>query len=149
MAKHITLSPESLRDRDRLKDSTWSIPWHLTPWAIRPHRKLAQKSHQCGPLNVCSCKIHWTIQATDENWKRESTLQLITTTTVFRLFYTLQVKLSYPTSQVKNWRMLLMQIFTARMPLLTATSASRLGRIRWSSALSTLSPCLQLRIARN
>ena len=28
------------------------LPWHLTPCAIKPQRKFAQKSHQCGPLNV-------------------------------------------------------------------------------------------------
>jgi len=34
---------------------------------------------------------------------------------------------------VKNWRILLVQSFTVRMPLLTATSAFGLGRRRWSS----------------
>lgn len=31
------------------------LPAHLTPWAMSPHIKLAQYSHQCGPLNVCTC----------------------------------------------------------------------------------------------
>jgi len=34
---------------------------------------------------------------------------------------------------VKNWRILLVQSFTGRMPLLMATSAFGLGRRRWSS----------------
>ena len=34
---------------------------------------------------------------------------------------------------VKNWRILLVQSFTARMPLLAATGAFGLGRRRWSS----------------
>jgi len=34
---------------------------------------------------------------------------------------------------VENWRLLLVQSFTARMHLLTATSAFGLGRRRWSS----------------
>jgi len=33
----------------------------------------------------------------------------------------------------KNWRILLVQSFTACIPLLTATSAFRLGRRRWNS----------------
>jgi len=46
---------------------------------------------------------------------------------------------------VKNWRILLVQSFTARMPLLTATSAFRLGRdagvyLNSSTVLSTLAP---------
>jgi len=44
-----------------------------------------------------------------------------------------------------------MQGFTARMPLLMATSAFGLGTRRWSSSstvLSTLSPCLQLKVVR-
>lgn len=32
-------------------------PAHLTPWAMSPHIKLAQYSHQCGPLNVCTYRI--------------------------------------------------------------------------------------------
>ncbi len=30
------------------------LPEQRTPWAIRPHMKFAQYSHQCGPLNVCT-----------------------------------------------------------------------------------------------
>jgi len=30
------------------------LPEQRTPWAIRPHIKLAQYSHQCGPLKVCT-----------------------------------------------------------------------------------------------
>lgn len=30
------------------------LPEQRTPWAMRPHMKLAQYSHQCGPLNVCT-----------------------------------------------------------------------------------------------
>ena len=45
----------------------------------------------------------------------------------------IQVNLRQPAPPVKNWRILLVQSFTARMPLLTATSAFGLGRRRWSS----------------
>ena len=32
------------------------LPEHRKPWAMRPHMKLAQYSHQCGPRNVCICR---------------------------------------------------------------------------------------------
>jgi len=38
-----------------------------------------------------------------------------------------------PAPPVKNWRILLVKSFTARTPLLTATSAFGLGRKRWIS----------------
>jgi len=34
------------------------LPEHLTPWAMRPHMKLAQYSHQCGPRNVWTCNTN-------------------------------------------------------------------------------------------
>ena len=43
---------------------------------------------------------------------------------------------------VKNWRILLEQTFTARMPLLMATSAFGLGRRRWSSYQQCYLHCL-------
>jgi len=45
----------------------------------------------------------------------------------------IQVNLCYLALPVKNWRILLLQSFTARVPLLTATSGSGLGRRCWSS----------------
>jgi len=45
----------------------------------------------------------------------------------------IQVNLRYPAPRVKNWRILLVQSFTARMPLLAATSLFRLGRTLHSS----------------
>jgi len=36
----------------------------------------------------------------------------------------IQVNLHYPALQVKNWKIWLVQSFTAHMPLLAATSAS-------------------------
>lgn len=33
------------------------LPSHLTPWAVKPQRKLAQSSHQFSPLNVCTLKL--------------------------------------------------------------------------------------------
>jgi len=42
----------------------------------------------------------------------------------------IQDNLHWPASPVKNWRILLEQSFTARMALLMATSAFRLGRRR-------------------
>jgi len=39
----------------------------------------------------------------------------------------IQVNLHQPAPPVKNWRILLVQTFTAHMPLLTATSAFGLG----------------------
>jgi len=38
-----------------------------------------------------------------------------------------------PAPPVKNWRILSVQSFTGRMPLLTATGTFGLGRKRWSS----------------
>ena len=32
------------------------LPEHRTPWAMSPHMKLAQYSHQCGPRNVWTCE---------------------------------------------------------------------------------------------
>ena len=29
-----------------------TLPWHLIPCIIKPHKKLRQESHQWGPLNV-------------------------------------------------------------------------------------------------
>ena len=54
-----------------------------------------------------------------------------------------QVNLSYPAPPVKNWRIFLVQSFTARMPLLSATSAFELRRIRWSSAQQCYLRCLR------
>jgi len=45
----------------------------------------------------------------------------------------IQVNLRSPALPVKNWRILLVQSFTAHVPLLTATSALALVRKRWSS----------------
>ena len=42
----------------------------------------------------------------------------------------------------KNWRISLVQSFTACMPLLTATSALGLGRRRWSSPQQCYLHCL-------
>jgi len=46
-----------------------------------------------------------------------------------------QINLCEPAPPVKNWRILLVQSFTARMTLLTAASTFGLGRRRWSSPL--------------
>ena len=43
------------------------------------------------------------------------------------------LNLRQPEPPVMNWRILLVQSFTARMPLLMVTSAFGLGRRRWSS----------------
>ena len=45
----------------------------------------------------------------------------------------IQVNLHQPAPPVMNWRILLEQSFSARMPLLTATSIIELGRRCWSS----------------
>jgi len=45
----------------------------------------------------------------------------------------IQVDLRSTEPKVNNWRILLVQSFTARMPLLKPTSRFRLGRRRWSS----------------
>ena len=52
---------------------------------------------------------------------------------------------------VKNWRILLVQSFTAHMPLLTATSAFGLGRRRWSFPQQRYLHCLctNVQICRN
>lgn len=52
----LLLTPHSVREREEL------LPAHFTPWAMRPHMKLAQYSHQCGPLNV------WTWKRTATKW---------------------------------------------------------------------------------
>jgi len=44
--------------------------------------------------------------------------------------FTAIIKVTQP---AKNWRILLVRSFAARMPLLTATSAFGLGRRRWNS----------------
>ena len=44
----------------------------------------------------------------------------------------IHINLRQPAPPVKNWRILLVQSFTARMPLLTTTSTFGLGRRRWS-----------------
>ena len=54
----------------------------------------------------------------------------------------IQVNPRYPVPPVKNWRILLVQSFTARMPFLTATSAFGLGRRRWSSPQQCYLHCL-------
>ena len=51
---------------------------------------------------------------------------------------------SHTAAAVNNWRMLLVQSFTARMPLLTATSALGLGRKRWSSHQQCYLHCLRI-----
>ena len=56
--------------------------------------------------------------------------QLTATTTTTAIIH---VNLRQPAPPVKNWRILLVQSFTARMSLLTATSAFGLGRRRCSS----------------
>jgi len=54
-----------------------------------------------------------------------------------------QVNLRQLPPSVKNWRILLVQSFTARMPLLTGTSAFGLGRRRWSSPQQCYLHCLR------
>jgi len=54
----------------------------------------------------------------------------------------IQVNLRQPASPVKNRRILLLQSFTARMPLLTAISAFGLGRRRRSSPQQYYRRCL-------
>lgn len=49
------------------KEREWALPAHLTPWAMRPHIKLAQYSHQCGPLNVCTWKTAAERKVTENN----------------------------------------------------------------------------------
>ena len=55
-----------------------------------------------------------------------------------------QVTLCYLAPTVNNWRILLVQSFTAHMPLLTATSAFGLGRRRWSSPRQCYLHCLHI-----
>ena len=55
----------------------------------------------------------------------------------------IQVNLRWSVHLVKNWRILSMQSFTARMPLLMATSAFRLGRRCCSSAQQCYLHCLR------
>jgi len=54
----------------------------------------------------------------------------------------MQVNLHQPTHPVKNWRILLVQNFTACMTLLAATSAFELGRRCWSSPQQCYPHCL-------
>ena len=55
---------------------------------------------------------------------------------------TIHIKLHWPAPPVKNWRILLVQSFTARMPLLMATSTYGLGRRCWSSTQQCYLHCL-------
>jgi len=60
----------------------------------------------------------------------------------------IQVNLRKPDAPpVKNWRILLVQSFTACMPLLTATSTFRLGRRHWSSPQQCYLHCLYTHLA--
>ena len=54
----------------------------------------------------------------------------------------IQVNLRKPAPPVKNYRILLVQSFTALTPLLTATSAFGLWRRRWSSHQQCYLHCL-------
>jgi len=62
--------------------------------------------------------------------------------TSFYGHYTGQPGLAKPAAPFKNWRILLVQSFTARMPLLTATSTFRLRRRHWSSPQQCYLHCL-------
>jgi len=53
------------------------------------------------------------------------------------------IQLNSRIAGTKNWRILLVRSFTARMPLLTATSAFTFGRIRWSSPQQCYLHCLR------
>ena len=66
----------------------------------------------------------------------------ITTTTNHSFTAIIQVNLHQPAPPVKNWRILLVKSFTARAPLLTATSAFGLGRKRWISPQQCYLHCL-------
>jgi len=63
----------------------------------------------------------------------------------FTFMAIIEVNLLYQAPPVKNWMILLVQSFTAHMPLLMATSAFGLGRRHWRSQilLSTLFLILQ------
>ena len=54
----------------------------------------------------------------------------------------IQANLRLPAPPVKSWRILLVQSFTAHMPLLTAANAFGLGRRRWSSPQQCYLHCL-------
>jgi len=54
------------------------LPEQRTPWAIRPHIKLAQYSHQCGPLKVCT-------------YTKDKDVIMSHTNTQFKLMHTLPV----------------------------------------------------------
>ena len=103
-----------------------------------------QKHSKCYQLKLFSSAVTWQAQTTKHLVSADSTacLQPVLQCRSCRKrqpTYTqqsatiLQVNLHYPAPSVKNWRTLLVQSFTAHMPLLTATSASGLGRRCWSS----------------
>lgn len=50
---HYRVTPPGMTQE---KNTEQLLPAHFTPWAMRPHMKLAQYSHQCGPLKVCTWK---------------------------------------------------------------------------------------------
>jgi len=65
--------------------------------------------------------------------QNKSSLDYTPTNYVHRSMTTIQANLRLPAPPVNNWRILLVQSFTAHMPLLTATSSFGLERRRWSS----------------
>ena len=79
--------------------------------------------------------------------RRKSSLRLTENTDKPQRFYSnIPVNRRQPAPPVKKWRILVVQSFTAHMPLLTATSAFGLGRRRWSSPRQCYLQCLLVSI---
>ena len=114
--------------------STWSLRWHFTnksvtgaPYSIKSYKSLPH-----------SWTLWWSIQPlsvsiSETSWKLLYSIYFnFTYQPTTRFTAIIQVNLNLLAPPVKNWRILLVQSFTARMPLLMATSTLRLGRRRWS-----------------
>ena len=75
--------------------------------------------------------------------KSHATAAVINQPTNRRSTATIHIILREPAPPVKNWRILLVQSFIARMPLLTATSAFGFRRRCWSSCQRCYLCCLR------
>ena len=133
--------------------------WQVCPQPLEQHFKSPVQSssveHSSTHIPAPSGTGHWpglateTIQSVNVSaskaYHNDSANSNVTTTTVTVLLPLCRSTcVSWHLHLVKNWRILLVQMFTARMPLLMATSAFGLGRRRWgcNSVVYTVSTCI-------
>jgi len=103
-----------------------------------PHRSVFYRPDALPTAQPTASK-HWREVCGDQCYYINSTTQPQPTTHFMAI---IQVNLRYLAARVKNWIILLVQSFTAHMPLLTAASAFGLGRRHWSSPQQSYLCCL-------